>query len=136
MTRSSARTYDHGGANAEGTGRAPRSMPRTAKPIAMSAVERYTSQIANFSSHWRTTAKGPPRASAATTMPKAGTKAAATRGSMRPVTMMLEAMPITSSSNAAHPSSWNTFSTVGAYDPMRPRTGRRLTIVGTPARLP
>src|SRR5438093_7409814 len=40
------------------------------------------------------------------------------------------------SSNAAQPRSWNTFRIVGAYDPLRPRIGRRLTIVGTPASLP
>ena len=43
---------------------------------------------------------------------------------------------MTSNSKAAQPKSWITFRAVGTYDPSRPRIGRKLTIVGTPARLP
>src|SRR2546428_5163855 len=82
------------------------------------------------------TARGPPRASAATTAPKIGMKRAAVDGPKTFPTSVAAAIPITRSSNAAQPRSWNTFSAVGMYDPRRPRIGRRLTIVGTPARLP
>src|SRR6058998_1356202 len=82
------------------------------------------------------TVSGPPRASAATTAPKIGMKRAAVDGPKTFPTSVAAAIPITRSSNAAQPRSWNTFSAVGMYDPRRPRIGRRLTIVGTPARLP
>ena len=117
-------------------GRAARSTPRIAMATAIAAVDAYTSQIANFSSHWRTTTRGPPRARAATIAPKIGTKIAAVHGPNTYPVITAAAYPITRSSNAAHPRSWRTFSTVGANDPPRPRIGRRLTIVGTPARLP
>src|SRR3989454_492427 len=82
------------------------------------------------------TASGPPRASAATTVPKIGMKRAAVDGPKTSPTSVAAAIPITRSSNAAQPRSWNTFSAVGTYDPRRPRIGPRLTIVGTPAPLP
>src|SRR5881409_1766537 len=82
------------------------------------------------------TVSGPPRASAATTAPKIGMKRATVDGPKTFPTSVAAAIPITRSSNAAQPRSWNTFSAVGMYDPRRPRIGRRLTIVGTPARLP
>src|SRR3989475_11629005 len=82
------------------------------------------------------TASGPPRARAATTAPKIGMKIAAVEGPKRSPTSVAAAIPITRSSNAAQPRSWNTLRAVGMNDPRRPRIGRRLTIVGTPARLP
>src|SRR5437870_5237468 len=82
------------------------------------------------------TVSGPPRASAATTAPKIGMKRATVDGPKTFPTSVAAAIAITRSSDAAQPRSWNTFSAVGMYDPRRPRIGRRLTIVGTPARLP
>src|SRR5256712_187073 len=90
----------------------------------------------NRSSHARTTASGPPSAIAATTVPKIGMKTTAVNGPNTSPRRVSAAIPMTNSSNAAQPRSWNTFNAVGRYEPRRPRMGRRLTIVGTPARLP
>src|SRR3989441_1084241 len=90
----------------------------------------------NRSSHARTTASGPPSAIAATTVPKIGMKTTAVNGPNTSPRRVSAAIPITNSSNAAQPRSWNTFNAVGRYEPRRPRRGGRLPIVGAPARLP
>src|SRR2546427_4335752 len=136
MTRSRARRREVVPEKYCGADRIPRLGPFKMSAIPIAAVEAYTSQIANFSSHARMTASGPPRARAATTAPKIGMKIAAVDGPKRSPTSVAAAIPITRSSNAAQPRSWNTLSAVGMNDPRRPRIGRRLTIVGTPARLP
>src|SRR2546430_16770303 len=104
--------------------------------MAGAAVDAYTIQSANRSSQSRTTARGPPRAGAAVAAPQTGTKIAAVHGPRNWSVRIAVASLMTNNSNAVQPRSWTTFKPVGAYEPLRPRMGRRLTIDGTPARPP
>src|SRR2546428_12737774 len=95
-----------------------------------------TTKTATGASQSRTTARGPPRARAAVTAPQTGTKIAAVHGPRNWSVRIAVASLMTNNSNAVQPRSWTTLRAVGAYEPFRPRMGRRLTMVGTPARLP
>src|SRR2546425_11422342 len=101
ITRSRPRRSEPGDVKGDGVGLAFQSIPRTASPIAITIVDAYTSQIANFSSHARTTANGPPNASAKTTPPKIGTKIAAVLRSRLPLSRTESATPLTRESDAA-----------------------------------
>src|SRR2546425_8988014 len=79
------------------------------------------------------TARGPPRASAATTAPKIGMKRAAVDGPKTFPASVAAANPITRSSNAAQPRSWEKFRALATYDPPPARVRPRLGIVAAPA---
>src|SRR2546428_14121791 len=125
ITRSRPRRSEPGDVKGDGVGLAFQSIPRTASPIAITIVDAYTSQIANFSSHARTTANGPPNASAKTTPPKIGTKIAAVLSSRLPVGNTAAGTPPLGGSKAAPPTSGKMVRNVAARTPRRPQSGRK-----------